>query len=81
MGMLTGPGVSILERYNKCRSGASRNANWDSTVIFKHMCTTQRAHSAGVSLTIVTLVPSSATSDLSTQEINLQVLCVSPACI
>lgn len=79
MGMLTRPAVSILERDNKCKSGASRNPNWDSTVIFKHMCATQRAHSAGVSLTIVTLVPSAATSDLSTQEIKLQVLRVSPA--
>lgn len=79
MGVLTRPAVSILDRYSKCGSGASRNPNWDSTVIFKHMCAAQRAHSAGVSLTIVPPVPSSATSDLSTREINLQVLRVSPA--
>lgn len=47
MGVLVRPVVSVSERYNKCKSGASRNPHWESTVILKRsVCaTSQRAHS------------------------------------
>lgn len=64
MGTLKRSAVSISEGFNKCKSGASKNPHWESTVVFKHVCTTQRAYSVLVCLTIVRLVLTSCLTSL-----------------
>lgn len=66
--------MSISERFNKCKSGASKNPT--GNLAFEHMCTTQRAHSVPMSHN--SFSSSHIVSDLVTQKINLQVLCLSP---
>lgn len=74
MGMLGRSVVSVLVRFNKCKSGASTlgiHCNVDT-----HVHHTKGLFSPDVSHN--SYACSHIVSDLITQEINLQVLCVSP---